>query len=113
MNTEFKIARLTGKAQFGVVFVLCLFFSKSAQAGNDYWLGNPNVTPTPNWSDINNWSSAQQTYYNEVEFTGVGTNVNANFAVNNVLDVTTGVAQMPIWELDYWNTNGNYTTLIN
>jgi fibronectin-binding autotransporter adhesin len=114
MKTESRIARLTGKTSLGVVLVLCLLFmNKPAQAADDYWVGKPNSTATTNWSDINNWSSAQQTYYNEVEFLGTGTNANSNFAVNNVLDVTTGVAQMPIWELDYWNTNGNYTTLIN
>ncbi|HEX4262899.1 MAG TPA: autotransporter-associated beta strand repeat-containing protein [Verrucomicrobiae bacterium] len=92
---------------------LCLLIARSAKAGNDYWAGVPGVTATTNWTDAANWTSAVQTYFNEVEFTGVGANANNDLTVNNVLDATTGVAQVPIWELDYVATNGNYTTLIN
>jgi autotransporter-associated beta strand protein len=87
--------------------------SPSARAANDYWAGVPGTSATTNWTDAANWTSAIQTYYNEVEFTGIGANANTDMSVNNVLDGTTGVSQMPIWELDYVPTNGNYTTLIN
>src|ERR1035438_4253373 len=96
-----------------LVLALSLASSPSARAANDYWAGVPGTSATTNWTDAANWTSAIQTYYNEVEFTGIGASANNNFAVNNVLDGTTGVAQMPIWELDYIPTNGNYTTLIN
>ena len=66
-----------------------------------------------NWSDTANWTGAQQTYYNQTVFNGVGANANNNFAINNVLDQATGPAQMPIWELDFIPVNGNYTTLID
>lgn len=93
----------------------CLLAGFTARAANDYWAGSPGVTATTNWSDANNWTSAQQTYYNQVEFLGPGANANNNFAVNNVLDniAAPGPAQMPIWELDFTPTNGNYTTLID
>jgi fibronectin-binding autotransporter adhesin len=92
---------------------LCLLLAPSAKAGNDFWAGVPGVSATTNWTDAANWTSAIQTYFNQVEFTGVGANANNDVTVNNVLDNTTGVAQVPIWELDYIATNGNYTTLIN
>ena len=79
--------------------------------------GSPGAGATTNWTDAANWTYAgqlsPQTYFNQVEFAGVGASANNNFAVNNVLDNVTGVAQMPMWELDYIPTNGNYTTLIN
>lgn len=95
-----------------VVSTLTVLVAFGAQAGNDYWAGVPGTSATTNWTDIANWTGAQQTYFNEVFFNGVGANANNNTAVNNVLDGTTGVAQVPIWELDYIATNGNYTTLI-
>jgi fibronectin-binding autotransporter adhesin len=113
MKTKFKIRGFAGKIQLGVAAVLALFAVRSAQAGSDFWAGLPGVTPDTNWSDVANWTGAQQTYYNQVEFTGVGGSANNNFSVNNVLDSTLGVAQMPIWELDYVPTNVNYTTLID
>src|SRR6267378_2588326 len=85
----------------------------SAFAASEQWQGVPGVSATTNWTDAANWTSPQQTYFNQVQFRGIGANNNANFSVNNMLDGTTGVAQMPIWELDYVPTNGNYTTLIN
>ena len=95
-----------------LVLIFCLTVKPSARAANDYWAGVPDTSTTTNWTDAANWTSAVQTYYNQVEFLGVGASANTSFAVNNVLDGTTGVAQMPIWELDYAPTNGNYTTLI-
>jgi fibronectin-binding autotransporter adhesin len=92
---------------------LCLA-AGSASAATEQWLGVPGVSATTNWTDAANWTpSVQQTYYNQVQFTGTGASPNSVFSVNNVLDAATGVAQMPIWELDYIPTNGNYTTLIN
>jgi hypothetical protein len=99
------------------VLAICLLAAQSARAAYDYWAGVPGTTATTNWTDAANWTyagqSSPQTYYNEVEFLGIGASANNNFSVNNVLDAATGVAQMPIWELDYIPTNGNYTTLIN
>ncbi len=113
MKTESKIVRLVKKAQFGAVVALCTFAAYSGSAATEQWQGIPGASATTNWTDAANWTSPQQTYYNQVQFTGTGANNTANFSVNNVLDAATGDAQMPIWELDYVPTNGNYTTLIN
>ncbi|HEV2454295.1 MAG TPA: autotransporter-associated beta strand repeat-containing protein [Verrucomicrobiae bacterium] len=113
MKTKIPTFSLTGKARLAIVPALALLMMPAAHAGTDYWAGVPGVSADTNWSDSANWSGAQQTYYNEVEFTGVGANAINNTAVNNVLDQTTGPAQMPIWELDYIPVNGNYTTLID
>src|SRR6266568_2817072 len=115
MKTESKIARLTRRMPFATVMVLSIFAAFSGSAATEQWQGVPGVSATTNWTDAANWTSPQQTYFNQVQFTGVGANNNANFSVNNVLDGTAapGVSQMPIWELDYIPTNGNYTTLIN
>ncbi len=113
MKTKFPILPLTGKARCLASSALAFFIAHSAQAGNDYWAGVPGVSADTNWSDAANWTGEQQTYYSQVEFTGVGASANNNFAVNNVLDQTTGPAQVPIWELDYIPVNGNYTTLID
>ena len=111
------LASLRGVARIGVALAFGLLIVCPARAANDFWAGSPGVGPTTNWTDAANWTyagqSSPQTYFNQVEFTGVGAYANNNFAVNNVLDNTTGVAQMPMWELDYIPTNGNYTTLIN
>jgi fibronectin-binding autotransporter adhesin len=117
MKIESRIRRFTRKAQFSAAVALSLVILNSAQAAYDFWAGVPGTTATTNWTDAANWTyagqSSPQTYFNQVEFAGVGANANNNFAVNNVLDNVTGVAQMPMWELDYIPTNGNYTTLIN
>jgi fibronectin-binding autotransporter adhesin len=98
----------------GVLFVLALYLvAYPASAATEQWQGVPGVSATTNWTDANNWTAPKQTYYNQVQFTGNGANANSDFSVNNVLDSATGVAQMPIWELDYASTNGNYTTLVN
>lgn len=97
--------------------LLLLSVAPSALAANDFWAAVPGTSATTNWTDAANWTftgqTSPQTYYNQVEFIGVGANANNSTAVNNVLDAATGVSQMPIWELDYAVTNGNYTTLIN
>ena len=110
MKTKNPILRLTGQASFAMW--LALLMMPSARAATEQWIGVPGVSTDTNWSDGNNWSSPQQTYYNQVQFLGIGANAINNTAVNNVLDQTTGPAQMPIWELDYAPTNANYTTLI-
>ncbi|HXB58092.1 MAG TPA: hypothetical protein VNU95_00915, partial [Candidatus Acidoferrales bacterium] len=106
---KFKTHRFAGKTQFGLAAVLAVLAAHSVQAASDYWAGVPGVTPTTNWTDPGNWTyagqSSPQTYYNQVGFLGVGANANNNVSVNNVLDSATGVAQMPIWELDYIPTN--------
>ena len=88
---------------------LSLWTVQPASAGNTYWLG----TTTTNWSAASSWSSAQQTYYNEVFFNGSGANTPPNTAINNWLDSTTVAAQVPIYQLDYNCTNKNYTTFIS
>jgi fibronectin-binding autotransporter adhesin len=93
--------------------VTCLLAVPGARAANDYWAGVPGTSVDTNWTTAANWTSAVQTYYNQVEFLGVGANPNNVYSVNNVLNATTGVSQEPIYELDYTPTNGNYTTLIN
>ncbi|HWD94318.1 MAG TPA: autotransporter-associated beta strand repeat-containing protein [Verrucomicrobiae bacterium] len=92
---------------------LLVLAASPAKAGYDFWAGSPDVGATTNWTDGANWTDTVQTYYNEVEFLGAGASPNTSTAVNNVLDGTSGVSQMPIWELDYAPTNLNYTTLIN
>ncbi len=117
MKRESTIVRLRGVAQFGVVLAFSLLIICPAKAASDFWAGNPGVGLTTNWTDAANWTyagqSSPQTYFNQVEFVGVGASPNTITSVNNVLDNTTGVAQMPMWELDYIPTNVNYTTLID
>src|ERR1700743_3154297 len=90
-----------------------LLAASSAKAATESWAGTPGVSATTNWTDGANWTAPMQTYFNQVEFAGVGASANNVFEFNNVLDGTGGVSQMPIWELDYIPTNANYTTLIN
>src|SRR5215469_9234259 len=109
MKTKFPNSRLIGKASS--VILAAFSMVPLAQAANVYWEGVPGVSADTNWSDTANWSwngtGTLNTYYNEVEFTGVGANAINNFAVNNVLDSTSGApSQMPIWQLDYIPVNG-------
>lgn len=108
---------LTRKVQCGAMVALVGFAVQPAHAANDFWAGVPGITATTNWTDAANWTftgqASPQTYFNEVEFTGVGASPNSSVAVNNVLDNVNGIAQMPMYELDYIPTNQNYTTLIN
>jgi autotransporter-associated beta strand protein len=113
MKNNPKIAMLMTGAKVVAVLTFSVFATSIGLTATEQWIGVPGVSATTNWTDAANWTAPQQTYYNQVQFTGVGANNTANFSVNNVLDGTTGVAQMPIWELDYIPTNGNYTTLIN
>ncbi len=120
MKTSFQIVALKQLPGRLMIAALCLCAFQSARAANAYWGGVPGVSADTNWSDAANWPippgtwspSGSATYYNQVEFTGVGANPNTSTAVNNVLDNVSDIAQMPIWELDYVPTNGNYTTLI-
>jgi fibronectin-binding autotransporter adhesin len=114
MKIESPIARIIAKVKFGMLLAISAFAAHSSSAATEQWLGVPGMSATTNWTDANNWTpGVQQTYYNQVQFLGTGASPNSNFAVNNVLDSATGVAQMPIWELDYAPTNGNYSTLID
>ena len=112
MKSPLQIVMSASRVSYLSVLALCLVAARSARADYNFWAGVPGVSATTNWTDAANWTGAIQTYYNEVEFTGIGTSANNDFSVNNVLDGTTGVAQVPIWELDFVPTNGNYTTLI-
>jgi fibronectin-binding autotransporter adhesin len=121
MKTESLTVVFARNIQLRIAQAVCILAASSALAANEQWQGVPGVSVTTNWTDAANWgdfsgfgsSTPPQTYYNQVQFFGGGASANNNFSVNNVLDNTTGVAQMPIWELDYAPTNGNYTTLIN
>jgi len=121
MKIEFNFAKLRTKVNAGMLLALFAFAAYSGSAASEQWIGVPGVSATTNWTDAANWgnfsgfgsSTPPQTYYNQVQFTGTGANLNSVFSINNVLDSATGVAQMPVWELDYTPTNGNYTTLIN
>ena len=121
MKIEFPIVLLPVKARIGTLLAISVFAAFSGHAASEQWIGVPGLSATTNWTDAANWgdfsgfgsSTPPQTYYNQVQFTGTGANLNSVFSINNVLDSATGVAQMPIWELDYTATNGNYTTLID
>jgi fibronectin-binding autotransporter adhesin len=94
-----------------IAMAACLTGSQRAGAATIQWQGQPAVSM--NWSDAANWTSPSQTYYNQVQFTGTGTNANADLSINTVLDSATAASQMPIWQLDFNNTGGNYVTLVN
>jgi autotransporter-associated beta strand protein len=96
-----------------LAIVLSLLALQNASAGTEHWKAVPGTSTTTNWTDSANWTgiSPPQTYFNEVDFTGIGA-VGAPGVINNVFDNATGVAQMPIWQLDFIPTNANYTTLI-
>ena len=121
MKIEFPIDILPAKTRIGTLLAILVFATFSGYAATEQWISVPGVSATTNWTDAANWgnfsgfgsSTPPQTYFNQVQFTGTGANLNSVFSINNVLDSATGVAQVPIWELDYTPTNGNYTTLIN
>ncbi|HWY32127.1 MAG TPA: hypothetical protein VNX46_15300, partial [Candidatus Acidoferrum sp.] len=113
MNLESKIGRLTSRAKAGIALAFIALAATSGLAATLQWIGVPGGTASTNWSDAANWTSPQQTYYNQVQFTGTGASLNSVFSVNNVIDNISTVAQMPIWELDFVPTNANYTTLID
>lgn len=96
-----------------VTMAVCLTRSQPAGAATVQWQGQPGVSATLNWSDAANWTSPSQTYYNQVQFSGAGTNANGDLSVNTILDSASAAAQMPIWQLDFRNTGGNYVTLVN
>jgi autotransporter-associated beta strand protein len=108
-----RFHRLTEGAKLVLTIVVSGLAIVSGSAADEQWQGIPGVTATLNWSDANNWTSPQQTYFNQVQFAGTGANANSDFSTNNILDSASGAAQMPIWELDYIPVNSNYTTLIN
>jgi hypothetical protein len=113
MKSESTISGLSNKKFFAACLVLFQLAACSAWAATEQWQGLPGFSATTNWTDANNWTTPQQTYYNQVQFTGTGASLNTDFSINNVLDGTSGVAQVPIWELDYVPVNSNYTTLID
>jgi fibronectin-binding autotransporter adhesin len=121
MNVESTIGRLTTRAKVGMALALTTLMATSGLAATEQWIGVAGVSATTNWSDAANWgnfsgfgsSTPPQTYYNQVQFAGTGASLNSVFSVNNVIDNISTVAQMPIWELDFVPTNGNYTTLID
>lgn len=110
-------------ARLGLPLASLLLLSTvyTTRGANAYWGAVPGTSADTNWSDAANWPippgnwnpTSSATYFNEVDFTGVGANANNNTAVNNVLDNVSTIAQMPMYNLDYIATNGNYTTLID
>src|ERR1017187_11030843 len=85
---------------------ISLWAVQPASAGTEHWKAVPGTSASTNWSDSANWTgiSPPQTYFNEVDFTGIGA-VGAPGVINNVLDNTSTIAQMPIWQLDFIPTN--------
>jgi len=77
------------------------------------WQGQSGSSATINWSDAANWTAPSQTYYNQVQFLGTGANAPGDLTVNTILDSASAASQMPIWQLDFNNVNGNYVTLVN
>jgi autotransporter-associated beta strand protein len=115
MKRKSLVAKIANpaRAKFAIGLFASASVALSASAATEQWAGIPGVTASILWSDPGNWTAPQSTYYNQVQFTGSGTNLNTDFTVNNELDSATGPAQMPIWELDFVPLNGNYTTLID
>ncbi|TAL02140.1 MAG: hypothetical protein EPO07_07655, partial [Verrucomicrobia bacterium] len=87
--------------------------AQRAAAATIQWQGQPGVSATTNWSDAANWTAPSQTYYNQVQFLGTGANAPGDLTVNTLFDSATAASQMPIWQLDFNNVNGNYVTLVN
>jgi len=112
MNRQSNLSGSRSLARFAATFVCAAAAVSSASAATEHWIGVPGTSASTNWTDSANWSSPQQTYYNQVQFLGSGMSANTIFTPTSCLDATTGVSQMPIWELDFTPTNGNYTTLI-
>ena len=102
-------------ARFSLILTvaLSLWDALPARASTEHWIGVPGTSANTNWSSSANWSSPQQTYFNQVDFTGIGA-IGAPGVINNVLDSTAapGPSQVPIYQLDFIPTNANYTTLI-
>src|SRR5258708_34147448 len=84
------------------VLALCLLAARPARADYDFWAGVPGVSATTNWSDGANWTGPIQTYYNEVEFTGIGA-AGAPGVINNGRDDRSSPLppQIALWELHY------------
>jgi autotransporter-associated beta strand protein len=82
-----------------------------ARAATEHWTaGGSDLF----WSDASNWSSPQQSYFNNVDFIDNGGTLNlSDFSVNNIVDNTSATAQMPIYMLRMYPTNRNFTTQIN
>src|ERR1017187_9278641 len=105
--------RILARFSLLLTVALSLWAVQPASAGTEHWKAVPGTSASTNWSDSANWTgiSPPQTYFNEVDFTGIGA-VGAPGVINNVLDNTSTIAQMPIWQLAFIPTNANYTTLI-
>src|SRR5260370_16929173 len=99
MKSPRQIVVSASRVSYLSVLALCLVAARSARADYNFWAGVPGVSATTNWTDAGNWTGAIQTYYNEVEFTGIGTSANNNFSVNNLLLTTTRAPHLPVSEL--------------
>ncbi len=107
MKTPF----LTPISKLSLALAVGLSAIYSASAATEHWLG---AGADSNWTTSANWSSPQQSYYNDVDFTDYGGNTSLGvFSVDNICNASTGVAQMPIYQLRMYPTNRNFTTLIN
>lgn len=113
MNKASQLPCLSLRPKVAAALALMACAVLPAFGATEHWIGVPGVSASINWTDPANWSSPQQTYYNQVQFLGSGMTSNNDFTVNSILDSTTGCAQVPIWELDFTPVNGNYTTLID
>lgn len=92
---------------------LGLMAARDGHTATIQWQGQPGVSATINWSDSANWTTPSSTWYNQVQFLGTGANAPGDLTVNTILDGATAASQMPIWQLDFNNVNGNYVTLVN
>ncbi len=107
MKTQSRIASSLTTLSPALALALCL----SAQAATEHWLG---AGADQNWTTAANWSSPQQSYFNDVDFYDFGGSASlTDFSVNNVFPSATGVAQCPIYMLRMYPTNRNFTTMIN
>src|SRR6267378_2875096 len=98
MKRNFKTSKFQRATRLGAMLAIStILAAQRGFADTEQWKGVPNVSTSTNWTDAANWTGPQQTYYNQVQFTGTGANANMDFSVNNVLDSVTGVAQVPIW----------------
>jgi len=83
------------------MLALCTFAAYSGSAATEQWQGGPGVSATTNWTDAANWTSPQQTYYNQVQFTPArGQAPIQFFSVNNVFD--SGLGRGPDADLGKW-----------
>jgi fibronectin-binding autotransporter adhesin len=109
-----KTPHLSLTAKLSLVLLVAIAAGlNSARAGTEHWTGaGTDLT----WTNSGNWTgiSPPQSYFNDVDFYDFGGTTNlADFSVNNIMNGSSGVAQMPIYMLRMYPTNRNFTTMIS